>query len=64
MLGGEKQPWQELSLGERIVRAAWMAVREHQQGDDQPEDQAAELRRIVRSRRFEALDRPNEREAA
>jgi hypothetical protein len=64
MLGGGKQPWQELSLGERIVHAAWMAVREHQQAQEHPEDQASELRRLVFSRRLDSLQHPNEREAA
>lgn len=69
--------WDSLSIGERIVRAAWMAVREHLQPlpppplapaiePPEPEraapDQAAELRRWVAIER--AASREWGREAA
>ena len=72
MARDEVSNWSSLSLGERIDRAAWMAVHEHMasgdraleeqfaseiEGEDFGTDQAAGLRRLV------ALFRAQERSA-
>jgi len=48
--------WEQLSIGERIVRAAWMAVHEHLAHDAAPPgpvDQASRLRSLMRLRQLE-----------
>lgn len=66
--GGEPRDWRELTLGERIVRAAWMAARDHLAQDrvesPQRDDQAAELRRWVLADRLGRHDEAEQREAA
>lgn len=44
--------WNQLSIGQRIVKAAWMAAREHLEQSEQSDDQAAELRRLIVETRF------------